>query len=183
MLVVLQALDATGKDGAIKHVMSAFNPQGVTVHSFKAPSGEELEHDFLWRYDQRLPARGMIGIFNRSHYEEVLVVRVHKELLERQNLPESARGPGIWERRYRQINEEMLSHTSTRWAPWCVIHADRKWFAGIRVAAVIAQTLIELDPRYPTVSKARRTEMQQLKRELEAEAPKGADADRSTRGG
>jgi polyphosphate kinase 2 (PPK2 family) len=97
------------------------------VHSFKVPSGEELEHDFLWRYDQRLPARGMIGIFNRSHYEEVLVVRVHKELLKRQSLPKSARGPGIWERRYRQINEEMLSHTSTRWAPWYVIHADRKW--------------------------------------------------------
>jgi PPK2 family polyphosphate:nucleotide phosphotransferase len=243
VLVVLQALDAAGKDGAIKHVMSAFNPQGVAVHSFKVPSGEELEHDFLWRYHQRLPARGMIGIFNRSHYEEVLVVRVHKELLERQNLPESARGPGIWERRYRQINDwecrltdngirvvklflnlsneeqrlrllrridlpdhnwkfsaadvrererwddyqkafsEMLSHTSTRWAPWYVIPADRKWFARIGVAAVIAQTLIELDPRYPTVSKARRTEMQQLKRELEAEAPKGADADRSTHGG
>jgi polyphosphate kinase 2 (PPK2 family) len=207
VLVVLQALDAAGKDGAIKHVMSAFNPQGVTVHSFKAPSGEELEHDFLWRYDQRLPARGMIGIFNRSHYEEVLVVRVHKELLERENLPESAHGPVIWERRYRQINDwerrltaadvhererwddyqkafsEMLSHTSTRWAPWYVIPADRKWFARIGVAAVIAQTLMELDPRYPTVSKARRTEMQQLKRELEAEAPKGANANPSTRSG
>jgi polyphosphate kinase 2 PPK2 len=84
---------------------------------------------------------------------------------------------------YQKAFSEMLSHTSTRWAPWYVIPADRKWFARIGVAAVIAQTLIELDSRYPTVSKTRRTEMQQLKRELDADAPKDADADRSTRGG
>ena len=91
MLVVLQALDAAGKDGTIRHVMSGVNPQGVEVHSFKVPSAEELDHDYLWRYARRLPARGEIAIFNRSHYEEVLVVRVHRENLERQKIPEGAR--------------------------------------------------------------------------------------------
>ncbi len=102
LLVVLQALDAAGKDGTIGHVMSGVNPQGVLVHSFKVPSSEELSHDYLWRYASRLPARGQIGIFNRSHYEEVLVVRVHPELLARQNLP--ARHGDVWRRRYREIN-------------------------------------------------------------------------------
>ena len=92
VLVCLQALDAGGKDGTIRHVMSGVNPQGVSVHSFKVPSAEELDHDFLWRYARRLPGRGEIGIFNRSHYEEVLVVRVHPELLERQRLPAESRG-------------------------------------------------------------------------------------------
>src|SRR5689334_13309815 len=105
VLVVLQALDAAGKDGTIRHVMSGVNPQGVSVHGFKVPSAEELDHDYLWRYAQRLPARGDIGIFNRSHYEEVLVVRVHPEILDRQKLPPEARGAGIWKRRYREINE------------------------------------------------------------------------------
>ena len=88
LLVVLQALDAGGKDGTIRHVMSGVNPQGVEVHSFKVPSAEELSHDYLWRYATHLPARGKIGIFNRSHYEEVLVVRVHPENLDRQKPPE-----------------------------------------------------------------------------------------------
>lgn len=105
VLVVLQALDAAGKDGTIRHVMSGVNPQGVSVHSFKAPSHEELDHDFLWRCARRLPARGEIGIFNRSYYEEVLVVRVHPELLEAQHLPAEARGHHIWKRRYREIND------------------------------------------------------------------------------
>ena len=91
VLVVLQALDAAGKDSTIKHVMSGVNPQGVLVTSFKAPSAEELDHDYLWRYAQRLPARGQIGIFNRSHYEEVLVVRVHAELLERRSCRRGSR--------------------------------------------------------------------------------------------
>src|SRR3954463_9345893 len=90
VLVVLQALDAAGKDGTIRHVMSGVNPQGVSVHGFKQPSAEELDHDYLWRYARKLPARGEIGIFNRSHYEEVLVVRVHPELLDRQKLPPAA---------------------------------------------------------------------------------------------
>ena len=105
MLVVLQALDAAGKDGTIRHVMSGVNPQGVAVHSFKVPSAEELDHDYLWRYASNLPRRGEIGIFNRSHYEEVLVVRVHPEILERQQLPRQARGRDVWKRRYREIND------------------------------------------------------------------------------
>ena len=91
VLLVLQAIDAAGKDGTIRHVMSGVNPQGVSVHSFKVPSTEELDHDYLWRYARHLPARGEIGIFNRSHYEEVLVVRVHPENLDREKLPTSAK--------------------------------------------------------------------------------------------
>ena len=114
VLIVLQALDAAGKDGTIRHVMSGVNPQGVAVHSFKVPSSEELDHDYLWRYAKNLPARGQIGIFNRSHYEEVLVVRVHKELLERQKLPKEARDHGIWKRRYREINDWERSSSTCR---------------------------------------------------------------------
>jgi PPK2 family polyphosphate:nucleotide phosphotransferase len=237
VLVCLQALDAGGKDGTIRHVMSGVNPQGVQVSGFKVPSAEELDHDYLWRYAARLPARGEIGIFNRSHYEEVLVVRVHPENLDRQKLPAGAKGKGVWDRRYREINDweryltdngfkivklflnlskeeqrarflkridlpeknwkfsaadvrerarwddyqrafsQMLSATSTHWAPWCVIPADRKWFARICAAAVLAHTLIEIDPRYPVVSADRRQQLRAVKRELEAEAPKGAPAD------
>ncbi len=236
VLVVLQALDAAGKDGTIQHVMSGVNPQGVTVHSFKVPSAEELNHDFLWRYACRLPARGQIGIFNRSHYEEVLVVRVHPELLERQRLPPAAKGD-VWKSRFRQINDwerylvengirivklflnvsreeqrlrflkridqaeknwkfsaadvheraywdqyqdalsQMLSHTSTDWAPWYVIPADHKWFARVAVSAVLAQTLIEIDPRYPTVDPDTRKALEQARLGLEAEAPPGAKPD------
>ncbi len=104
LLVVIQAIDAAGKDSTIKHVMSGVNPQGVDVHSFKVPSQHELDHDFLWRYQQALPERGKIAIFNRSHYEEVLVVRVHPELLVRQHLPPEAVEGDVWSRRYQQIN-------------------------------------------------------------------------------
>lgn len=103
VLIVLQAMDAAGKDSVIKHVMSGLNPQGVEVHSFKQPSAEELNHNFLWRAAQRLPERGRIGIFNRSYYEEVLVVRVHPELLERQSLPNSLAGKDIWQQRFEDI--------------------------------------------------------------------------------
>jgi PPK2 family polyphosphate:nucleotide phosphotransferase len=237
VLVCLQALDAGGKDGTIRHVMSGVNPQGVKVTGFKVPSAEELDHDYLWRYARHLPARGDIGIFNRSHYEEVLVVRVHPENLDRQRLPAEAKGKGIWERRYREINDweryltdngftvvklflnlsreeqrtrflkridlpeknwkfsaadvrerarwddyqkafsEMLSATSTGWAPWYVIPADHKWFARLCAAAVLVHTLIEIDPRYPVVSEDRRQQLQAVKAELEAEAPRGAPAD------
>ncbi len=105
LLVVLQALDAAGKDSTIKHVMSGVNPAGCQVTSFKAPSPEELEHDYLWRCVKALPARGNIGIFNRSHYEEVLVVRVHPEFLAGQRLPAAALGEGLWPQRFRQIND------------------------------------------------------------------------------
>jgi PPK2 family polyphosphate:nucleotide phosphotransferase len=103
LLIVLQAMDAAGKDGVIKHVMTGLNPQGCLVHSFKAPSPSELEHDFLWRAAQYLPARGDIGIFNRSQYEEVLVVRVHPELLERQRIPKELLGKDIWKERFKSI--------------------------------------------------------------------------------
>jgi PPK2 family polyphosphate:nucleotide phosphotransferase len=103
LLIVLQAMDAAGKDGTIKHVMSGVNPQGTQVFSFKAPSAEELDHDFLWRFSKALPERGRIGIFNRSYYEEVLVVRVHPEILSAQQLPRECL-KGIWKARFEQIN-------------------------------------------------------------------------------
>jgi PPK2 family polyphosphate:nucleotide phosphotransferase len=237
VLVCLQAMDAAGKDGTIRHVMSGVNPQGVHVHSFKVPSAEELDHDYLWRYAKSLPARGDINIFNRSHYEEVLVVRVHQELLRRQKLPPEAREKDVWERRYRQINDwerylvengfkvvkiflnlsneqqrirflrrvdmpdhnwkfsandakerafwddyqrafsEMLSATSTEWAPWYVIPADHKWFARICASAILAHTLIEIDPRYPVVDDAKKADLLVAREELMAQAPPGADPD------
>ncbi len=237
VLVVLQAMDAGGKDGTIRHVMSGVNPQGVRVRSFKVPSAEELNHDYLWRYARALPGRGEIGIFNRSHYEEVLVVRVHPENLERQRLPREAIEADVWGRRYREINHweryladngfkivklflnlskeeqrtrflkrldlpeknwkfsaadarerarwddyqeafsEVLSNTSTRWAPWYVIPADRKWFARICAGAIIANALIEIDPQYPKVGPEARRDLAEARRQLEAEAPEGAASD------
>jgi PPK2 family polyphosphate:nucleotide phosphotransferase len=201
------------------------------------PSNEELDHDYLWRYACRLPRRGEIGIFNRSHYEEVLVVRVHSELLDRQRLPNEAKHKGTWRRRYREINDwerylhengfrtvkiflnlskeeqrarflkridvpernwkfsasdvrerawwddyqlafsRMLSATSTRWAPWYVVPADHKWYARICAAAVLAHTLIDIDPQYPDVGEKARHELGLVKQDLEAEAPAGAPAD------
>jgi PPK2 family polyphosphate:nucleotide phosphotransferase len=229
VLLCLQALDAAGKDGTIRHVMSGVNPQGVHVTSFKAPSTEELDHDYLWRCVKALPARGDIAIFNRSYYEEVLVVRVHPDILERQRLPKDARGHDVWKRRYREINDferylvdngfvvvkvflnlskeeqrerflarideqdknwkfsvadarerqhwdayqeaysEMLSHTSTEWAPWYVVPADRKWFARICVSAIMAHTLMTIDPQYPVVDDAMREELAKAKEALLAE--------------
>jgi PPK2 family polyphosphate:nucleotide phosphotransferase len=237
VLVCLQSLDAGGKDGMIRHVMSGVNPQGVSVHGFKVPSAEELNHDFLWRYVRKLPERGEIGIFNRSHYEEVLVVRVHPELLDRQKLPKAARKKAIWDRRFREINDwerylsdngfkivklflnlskeeqrkrflkrldlpeknwkfsgndaheraywddyqhtfsEMLSTTSTEWAPWYVIPADRKWFARISAAAILAHTLMDIDPKYPVVAADKKKALVEARKALVAEAPEGAPAD------
>jgi PPK2 family polyphosphate:nucleotide phosphotransferase len=104
LLIVLQAMDAAGKDGTIKHVMSGVNPQGCQVFSFKKPSAEELNHNFLWRHMKCLPERGRIGIFNRSYYEDVLVVKVHPELLDQQKLPPGKRGTSFWDARYEDIN-------------------------------------------------------------------------------
>ena len=116
LLVVLQAMDAAGKDSAIEHVMTGVNPQGVQVVSFRAPSSEELDHDFLWRISKGLPERGRIGIFNRSHYEEVVALRVHPEWLGSQRLPTAAVGPQIWEERYEDINafERHLDRNGTK---------------------------------------------------------------------
>ena len=105
VLVIFQAMDAAGKDGAIRHVMSGVNPQGVQVYSFKAPSAEERDHTYLWRSMKALPERGRIGIHNRSYYEEVLVVRVHKEVLASEQLPEHLKDKGIWKRRFNEIND------------------------------------------------------------------------------
>ena len=105
LLVVFQAMDAAGKDSTIKHVMSGVNPQGVQVVSFKQPSAEELDHTFLWRIAKAVPERGRIGIFNRSHYEQVVALRVHPEWLDRQKLPAGDRGPSFWSDRYDDINE------------------------------------------------------------------------------
>lgn len=115
VLIVLQAMDAAGKDSLIKHVMSGVNPQGVDVHSFKQPSEEELAHDFLWRVVQRLPANGRIGIFNRSHYEEVLTVRLHPALLARQKLPQQGTDKDLWRQRLKDIRtfEEHLARNGT----------------------------------------------------------------------
>lgn len=106
LLIIFQAMDAAGKDGAIKHVMSGLNPQGCQVVSFKQPSAEEMDHDFLWRTQKALPERGRIGIFNRSHYEEVLVVRVHSGILQMQNLPDEVKGDKfVWRKRFKQIRD------------------------------------------------------------------------------
>ena len=233
LLLCLQGLDAAGKDSTIRHVMSGVNPQGVRVTSFKEPSTEELRHDYLWRYAQRLPSHGEIGVFNRSQYEEVLVVRVHPELLARQRLTHRPDGESIWHRRFREINDwehyvsdnaipvlkvclnvskeeqrlrflrrldlpdhnwkfsasdvrerrywdeymhaysEVLSHTSTEWAPWYVVPADHKWFARICVSAVLLEALMDLDPQFPAVPAEERREEGEAKAELLAEAPNG----------
>ena len=124
VLLIFQAMDAAGKDGAVKHVMSGVNPQGCQVYSFKAPSSEELNHDFLWRTSKCLPERGHIGIFNRSYYEEVLVVRVHPEILKGQRIPEMLIGKDIWQQRFDEI------HTFERylWRNGVVI---RKFFLNL----------------------------------------------------
>jgi PPK2 family polyphosphate:nucleotide phosphotransferase len=124
ILLIFQAMDAAGKDGAIKHVMSGVNPQGCQVYSFKAPSAEDLDHDYLWRTSKVLPERGRIGIFNRSYYEEVLVVRVHSQILKNERLPDSLIGKDIWQNRFEDITnfERYLSHNGI---------AVRKFFLNV----------------------------------------------------
>jgi PPK2 family polyphosphate:nucleotide phosphotransferase len=226
LLVVFQAMDAAGKDSTIEHVMSGVNPQGVSVVSFKQPSAEELDHTFLWRVAKAAPERGRIGIFNRSHYEEVLVVRVHPELLAHQQLPPGPRGKRFWRDRYDDINaferhlarngthivkfflhiskdeqrtrflarldepeknwkfsaadvaerahwdayqrayEDAITATSTPWAPWYVIPADRKPVMRAMVAQVLAHTISGMDLRWPTVSDADRAANAAARRQL-----------------
>lgn len=229
VLLIFQAMDAAGKDGTIKHVMSGVNPQGCEVHSFKSPSSEELDHDFLWRNSRVLPRRGHIGIFNRSYYEETLVVRVHQNILARQQLPPKLVTRNIWRERYEDINayerylsrqgvvirkfflhvskeeqrlrflkrleesdkhwkfsladvgerahfaeymqayQDTIRHTSTPWAPWHVIPADRKWFTRLAVAATIVDTIESLDPRFPSADPKVKAELNKVKAALEAE--------------
>ncbi len=229
LLLVFQAMDAAGKDGTIKHVMSGVNPAGTQVTSFKAPSAEELDHDFLWRVARALPERGRVGIFNRSHYEEVLVVRVHPEYLDGQRLPSDTRGEKLWRQRYESINdferhlarngtvivkfflnvskreqrqrfldrlddsdktwkfnsgdvaerdhwdkymaayEDALSATSTDWAPWYVIPADRKPVMRALVAEVVARTVEGMDLRFPEVSDDERAALAEVRARLAAE--------------
>lgn len=199
VLVVLQGMDTSGKDGTIRHVFNGVNPQGVRVASFKVPTPIELDHDYLWRIHKQVPGKGMLTIFNRSHYEDVLVVRVHSLV------PEE-----IWSQRYEQINlfeklladegttilkfflhidldeqksrlqsrlddptkhwkfnisdlkerkrwdeyqqayEDVLSKTSTEWAPWYIIPANRKWYRNYLVASILVDTLRSLQMQYPT---------------------------------
>lgn len=227
LLLIFQAMDAAGKDSTIKHVMSGVNPQGCQVFSFKHPSAEELDHDYLWRYVKCLPERGRIGIFNRSYYEEVLVVRVHPEILEKQQLPSTAKGKNVWKRRFEEINnfekylvnngtiilkfflnvskseqkkrfleridrpeknwkfsshdlqerafwddymdafEDALSKTSTKWAPWYIIPADKKWFMRYTVAQIIVDQLQKLDLHYPQVSEEQKQQLLEAKEILE----------------
>jgi PPK2 family polyphosphate:nucleotide phosphotransferase len=138
LLLIFQAMDAAGKDGTIKHVLSGVNPQGCQVYSFKAPSAEEIDHDFLWRTTKRLPERGRIGVFNRSYYEEVLVVRVHPEYLGRQKLPPEVVGKRIWEERYESINdlEKHLARNGT---------VIRKFFLNVSKDEQRARFLKRLD--------------------------------------
>ncbi len=198
ILIVLQAMDTGGKDGTIRHVFEGVNPQGVRVVSFKVPTPEELDHDYIWRVHKQTPAKGEVVIFNRSHYEDVLVVRVH------QLVPEE-----VWSKRYKQINEfehmlveegttilkfflhispeeqkarlqarleepskhwkfnlddlkerklwpqymqayqDVLNQTSTEWAPWYIVPADRKWYRNLVIARLIVETLEGLKMKYP----------------------------------
>ena len=230
VLLVFQAMDAAGKDGAIKHVLSGVNPQGCQVFSFKAPSAEEQDHTYLWRSMKALPERGRIGIHNRSYYEEVLIARVHKEILAAQQLPDKLKKGDIWKRRYHEINEferhladngtviikfflnvskeeqkkrflarideedknwkfsvqdakerafwedymaayeDAMSETSTKNAPWYVVPADNKWFTRLAVAAIIWQTMADLNLKYPKITEDRKKELQEVRRLLLAES-------------
>lgn len=229
MLIVLQGMDAAGKDSVIRHVMSGVNPQGCQVIGFKAPSEEELNHDFLWRNIKALPERGKIGIFNRSYYEDVLIVKIRPEVLERERLPSEKVGKQFWNERYEDISmleqhlvrngtivlkfflhvseekqkerllkrivdqkknwkfsatdlserskwaeymdayEEMLNKTSTDWAPWYVIPADKKWVTHLSISGIIVSQIAKLNLKYPILSEVQRAILEKAKAELEKE--------------
>jgi len=229
LLLIFQAPDGAGKDSTIQHVLSSLNPQGAAAKSFKTPSSEELSHDYLWRCYKALPERGKIGIFNRSHYEEVLIIKVQPELLQFQRIPPPLITKRLWDERYEDINtmerhlvrngtvirkfylhvskaeqkkrflervddpaknwkfefadiakrkqwkayrkayEEVFAATSTDWAPWYVIPADRKWFTRLAIAQIVRETLQEIDPKFPTLSPKQRAELQKAKQLLLSE--------------
>ena len=211
LLIVLQAMDAAGKDGTINHVFSHMDPSGVHVTAFKQPSTEEKDHDYMWRINKALPRRGEIGIFNRSHYEDVIVTRVH-DLIKNENMPEKLISKDIWKKRFRQINdwerylsengfaviklflhvskdeqkkrltdrilvkkknwkfsmsdiherqywdryqemyEDMITQTSTAYAPWYIIPADNKWYTRYVVAEIVVSVLERINPSFPKLS-------------------------------
>jgi PPK2 family polyphosphate:nucleotide phosphotransferase len=225
LLIIFQAMDAAGKDSAIKHVMSGLNPQGTQVFSFKQPSTEELNHDYMWRTSKSLPERGRIGIFNRSYYEEVLIVRVH-DLIKSQKIPVEFITKNVWEERFNQIRnfekylyengtyivkfylnvskeeqskrfleriedpaknwkfsasdlterdywndymkcyEEAISATSTKFAPWYIIPADKKWFTRLVISEVIIETMKSLNLKYPEVSDEQKKNLEVCKEKL-----------------
>ncbi len=230
ILMIFQAMDAAGKDGTIRHVMSGVNPQGCQVFSYRHPSAKELQHDFLWRTTRDLPERGRIGIFNRSYYEEVLIVRVHPELLQGEGVHDGIPdGESFWTERFRSITElekhlhrngtrivkfflhiskeeqrkrfleriddpeknwkfssadieerkywhkyrkayeKCLGATSTEHSPWYIIPADDKENARLMVSQILLNTLGSLDLEYPKLSKERRKELEDIRRQLEKE--------------
>ena len=229
MMVVLQGMDGAGKDSAIGHVLSGVNPQGCQVTSFKTPCEEDLNHDFLWRDVKALPEKGIIGLFNRSYYEELLIVKVRPEVLAKEKLPPELVGKQFWNERYEDINmferhlvrngtvilkfflnvskekqkerllarleepdknwkfsltdfterskwtdymaayEEMLNMTSTEWAPWYVIPADKKWVTHVTISSIILSQIKKLNLKYPVLSKDQQAEFEKAKAELEKE--------------
>ncbi len=229
LLIILQGMDSAGKDGTISHVMSGVNPQGCQVTGFKTPTEEELNHDFLWRYEKALPERGRIGIFNRSYYEDVLIVKVRPEVLEKSKLPSDLEDKNFWQHRYEDINlferhlvrngtiilkfflnlskneqkkrllerleepdknwkfsltdlserskwaaymeayEDMLNNTSTEWAPWYVIPADKKWVSHSSVSEIMVSQIKKLNLKYPVLSQDQCAALDNAKIELEKE--------------
>ncbi|SFH25922.1 polyphosphate kinase 2 family protein [Pedobacter insulae] len=233
ILIIFQAMDAAGKDSAIEHVMSGLNPQGCQVHSFKTPNSEEYSHDFLWRHYKALPERGKIGIHNRSHYENVLVCKVHPTYILSENIPDYNNVEKIdkqfWKDRYESIRnfekhlvangtiilkfflhvskeeqkqrfldriedpsknwkfsvgdlkeralwdkymtayEEAIKETSTDYAPWYVIPADKKWYARLAISEVIGDALKSLNLKYPVLPKEESDQLTAIKAQLNDE--------------
>ena len=229
MLIILQGMDAAGKDSAIRQVMSGVNPQGCQVSGFKTPSEEEQNHDFLWRHEKALPERGKIGIFNRSYYEDVLIVKVRPEVFEKQKLPLKLEQKNFWDERYEDINmferelvrngtivlkfflhisknkqkqrllkrledpdknwkfsftdlserskwsdymeayEDLLNETSTAWAPWYIIPADKKWVTHASISEIVVSKIKELNLKYPVLSEAQQAALEKAKADLEKE--------------
>ena len=226
VLTIFQAMDGAGKDSVIKRVMTSINPQGLQVFSFKVPSDEELDHDYLWRTHVRVPERGRVGVHNRSHYEEVVVTRVHPEIVLRQRMPGRLPRERLWPQRFREINEferhlyengtlilkfflhvskeeqrrrflrrmdepekhwkfsprdvrertywdrymaayeEAIGYTSTEWAPWFIVPADRKWFTRLAVAEILADAMKGLKLSYPTIPAATKREWTEVRKLL-----------------
>lgn len=225
ILVVLQAMDAAGKDSTIKHVFARLNPAAVHVHSFKEPSAEEKDHDYMWRVNKALPSRGEIGIFNRSHYEDVVVSHIHN-LIKSDGMPERLIKDDIWEKRYRQIRDwekyltengfpvlkiflhlskneqkkrlidrivtkqknwkfslsdiqerqywnryqkvygEVISATTTKYAPWYIVPADNKWYTRYVVSQIVLEKLRRINPKFPKLSPEVEEQLEQFRKLL-----------------